>query len=195
MIKRKQFEKFGGVALAGLCVFLVFKLVSEIMGNPAPAADPETTVSRPSPKPAPMAKRAPGKAIASPNSDPALQVHALDEYVPKPLPDISRNPFDFGAPPLTPAQKAAQAARAAGGALTASSAPAPPQIPLRAIGYSEKPGVGPEAYLVDSDDVYIVHDGDVVSQRYKVLKITSLIVEVQDGASGERAQLPIPQVQ
>jgi hypothetical protein len=195
MIKRKQFEKFGGVALAGLCVILVIKLVSEIMGNPAPVAGPETTVSSPSPNPAPPGKSAARKATASPNSVAASQVQALGEYAPKPLPDVSRNPFDFGPPPLTPAQKAAQAARAAGGALTGSSAPAPPQIPLRAIGYSEKPGVGPEAYLVDSDDVYIVHDGDVVSQRYKVLKITSLIVEVQDGASGERAQLPIPQVQ
>ena len=68
-------------------------------------------------------------------------------------------------------------------------------MPLRAIGYSEKLGVGPEAYLTDADQVYIVHDGDVVSRRFKVLKITSLIVEIQDGASGEKAQLPIPLVQ
>jgi hypothetical protein len=79
--------------------------------------------------------------------------------------------------------------------MTASSAPEASHISLRAIGYSEKPGVGPEAYLADSDDVFIVHDGDVVSKRFKILKITSMKVEVQDGASGERSQLPIPVVQ
>ena len=191
MKMRKQFEKWGGVALAGLCVFLAFRLVSEIMGNPAPAADPETTLSQPSPKTARPGRSAPVKGSALVSFGPALQIEALQEFVPRPLPDISRNPFDFGAPPLSPAQRAAQAARAAG---AANSVPAPPRIPLRAIGYSEKIGIGPEAYLADSDQVYVVHDGDLVSHRYKVLKITPSMVEVQDGASGERAQLPIPQI-
>jgi hypothetical protein len=193
MNKRKQFERWGGVALAGLCVFLVFRLVSEIIGNPAPAAGAETTVSTPSPKPAQIPQSAPKKGTALRIADSTLQLQSLDEYVPKPLPDIDRNPFDFGAPPLTPAQKAARAA--AGGAMTASSGPAPPKISLRAIGYSEKPGVGPEAYLTDADDVFIVHKGDVVSRQYKVIRITPSIVEVQDGASGEKVQLPIPQVE
>lgn len=192
MSNRKQLEKWGGIALAGLCVFLIVRLVSEIMGNPTPAAEPETTVSAPQPRPAQAAKSALKKGIPSPLSDSTPQLQPLDEYVPKPLPDISRNPFDFGAPPLTPAQKAALAA---GGAMTASSTPPPIQISLRAIGYSERQGVGPEAYLADTDDVYIVHNGDVVSSRYKILRITSSIVDVQDGASGEKVQLPIPQVQ
>jgi hypothetical protein len=195
MKNRTKIEKAGIVALAGLCVFLVFKLVSEIMGNPAGGGKPQTTVSTQAPKPAP-AKTATKGSTSSPGSGSALQVQPLDEYRPKTLPDLSRNPFDFGAPPLTPAQKAMQAARAAGGgAMTASTASSGPQMPLRAIGYSEKLGVGPEAYLVDTNDVYVVHDGDLVSQRFRILKITSQIVEVQDGASGERAQLPIPLVQ
>jgi len=196
MKTRKQFEKWGGVALAALCVFLVFRLVSEIMGNPAPSADPDATLSQPAPKTASPGSSAGKKGGALVKFDPSLQIEALQDYVPRPLPDISRNPFDFGVPPITPAQRAAQAASAAagpGGAMR--SAPAPPSIPLRAIGYSEKPGVGPEAYLADSDQVYVVHNGDQVSHRYKILKITPSIVEVQDGASGERAQLPIPQVQ
>ena len=191
MKNRKQLEKYGGVALAVLCVFLVFKLVQEIRGNAAPTAAPETTISTPSPKPAPMPKRAQGKAAAPLSSDPSMQVQTLSKYEPKPFPDISRDPFDFGAPPLTPAQKAA---RAAGGAMTASTAPPRPQISLRAIGYNEKIGVGPEAFLADSDQVYVVHNGDVVSGRYRILKITSLMVQVKDGVSGEEAQLPIPQV-
>ncbi len=194
MNRRKQLEKWGGIALAVLCVFLVFRLVKEIQGNPVANAAPETTVSSPAPnqaQPAAIAgRRSAGTAV--PGS--SMRLQQLDEYVPKPFPDISRNPFDFGAPPLTPAQKAMQAAGGAGGAMTASSGPPPMQISLRAIGYSERP-YGPEAYLADAQDVFIVHDGDVVSRRYKVLRITSNIVEVQDGTTGEKAQLPIPQVQ
>jgi len=196
MKNRKTAEKIGAVVLAGLCAFLIFRLVSELLGNPSPSTQPKTTSYLPSQKPSAAAKNGSKKANASATSDSALEMQTLDKYRPKPLPDLNRNPFDFGPPPLTPAQKARLAAgAAAGGAMTASSAPAAPKIPLRAIGYSEKHGVGPEAYLVDSDDVYIVHDGDVVSKRFKVLKITSMIVEVQDGTSGEKAQLPIPVVQ
>jgi hypothetical protein len=198
MKDRTKIEKIGVVALAGLCVFLVVRLVSEITGNPAAVAQPETRASAPSPKPAPQAKGATEKTPASPNSDSSMHIEALGEYHPKALPDLSPDPFDFGAPPLTPAQKAAQAAiAAAGGAMTASTSAGPgaPRIPLRAIGYSERLGIGPEAYLVDSDEVYIVHDGDLVSKRFKIIKITSLIVEIQDGVSGEKSQLPIPVVQ
>jgi hypothetical protein len=194
MKDRKQLEKYGGVVLALLCVFLVFKLVQEIRGSAAPTAEPETTVSAPPPNPAQVQGRAPAKAAAPLSSHPSMQVQTLSKYVPKPFPDISRDPFGFGPPPLTPAQKAAQAARAAGGAMTASTASPQSRISLRAIGYNERIGVGPEAFLVDSDEVYVVHDGDVVSRRYKILKITSLMVQVKDGVSGEEAQLPIPEI-
>jgi hypothetical protein len=196
MKQRTKFEKIGVVALAGLCVFLVVRLISEITGNPTAGSQTGTTVSASSPMSAPQAKGAAKQTSSSSSPDSSMDVKALDEYRPKPLRDLGRNPFDFGPPPLTPAQKAMQAARAAaGGAMTASTAASQPQMPLRAIGYQDRIGVGPEAYLVDTDDVFIVHDGDVVSKRFKVLKITSMIVEVQDGASGERAQLPIPVVQ
>lgn len=191
MSRRKQFEKWGKIALAGLCVLLVFRLVSEIKGKSAPVSDPDETTSHPRLNPQPPQKAASQKGNVSVNFDPLLQVQSLEEYVPKPMPDISRNPFDFGPPPLTPAQRAAEAASAA----AAAGSAAPTRIPLRAIGYSERIGVGPEAYLTDSDQVYVVHDGDVVSQRYKIVKITSMIVEVQDGVSGETVQLPIPVVQ
>ncbi len=194
MKNRTKAEKIGLVVLAGVCVFLIFRLVSEIMGNPSSVSQTETKSYLPSPNPA-QAKGQAGKSTASQNSGSALEMQTLDQYRPKPLPDLNRNPFGFGPPPLTPAQKAMQAAGAAAGPMTASSAPEASHISLRAIGYSEKPGVGPEAYLADSDDVFVVHDGDVVSERFKILKITSMMVEIQDGASGERSQLPIPVVQ
>jgi len=193
MKNRKNVEKIGVAALAVLCVFLVFKLISELMGNPAEGVQPVAASSAQIARPAPQTDTA-RKSSASPKSASPMQVRPLDQYRPKPLPDLSRNPFNFGQPPLTPAQKAMQAARA-GGAMTASITAGPPPIPLRAIGYSERGGAGPEAYLMDNDEIYVVHDGDLLSNRFRILKITSTNVEVQDGASGEKAQLPIPVVQ
>ncbi len=195
MKNRKKVERIGAVVLAGFCVFLVIRLVSEIMGHPATVAQPETKSYLRPPNPA-QAKSPAGKTSSLSDWGSTLEMQAIEKYQPKPLPALNRDPFDFGPPPLTPAQKARLAAGAAAdGAMTASSAAAGSHISLRAIGYSEKHGVGPEAYLVDSDDVFIVHNGDVVSKRFKILKITSMIVEVQDGASGEKSQLPIPVVQ
>ena len=191
MKSRTKAEKIGVAVLAGLCLFLVYRLVSELMGSPTGVAQTETRSYLPASGPA-QAKPQAGKASSSGS---AFDMQAIEKYTPKPLPDINRDPFDFGQAPLTPAQKAAGGAQRIPGAMTASSAPAAPQIPLRAIGYSDNAGTGPEAYLADSDDVFVVHNGDVVSKRFKVLRITSMMVEVQDGASGEKSQLPIPVVQ
>jgi hypothetical protein len=192
MTTRKQFKKWGMIALAALCVLLVVRLVSEIKGNPTPADEQEQSISRLTSKPASSEKGSSGKGNDSVKTDHPLRLPALEKYVSKSLSGITRNPFDFGPPPLTPAQRAAQIASAAAGP---SSAARPVGIPLRAIGYSERVGIGPEAYLTDSDQVYVVHDGDVISQRYKIVGITSSVVEVQDGVSGQRSQLPIPLVQ
>jgi len=194
MKNRKNIEKIGVAVLALLCVFLVSKLISEIMGNPAEGVQPVAASSAQTARPTPQTDTA-RKSSASPSSASPMQVRPLDQYRPRPLPDLSRNPFNFGQPPLTPAQKAMQAARSPGGAMTASITAGPPPIPLRAIGYSERGGAGPEAYLMDNDEIYVVHDGDLLSNRFRILKITSTNVEVQDGASGEKAQLPIPVVQ
>jgi hypothetical protein len=138
MKNRTNIEKIGIVALAGLCVFLVFRLVSEFTGNPAAGEKAGPAISGQAPKSAP-ANNAAKKSTASSNSGSALQVQSLDEYRPKELPDLSRNPFDFGPPPLTPAQRAMQAARAAGGAMSASATAGPSLVILRSSASGRKP--------------------------------------------------------
>ncbi|HEV2245656.1 MAG TPA: hypothetical protein VGW37_03305, partial [Terriglobia bacterium] len=104
MKNRKNVEKIGVAALAVLCVFLVFKLISEMMGNPAEGVQPVAVSSAQAARPAPQTDTA-RKPSASSTSASPMQVRPLDQYRPKPLPDLNRNPFNFGQPPLTPAQK------------------------------------------------------------------------------------------
>ncbi|HVA00712.1 MAG TPA: hypothetical protein VMV34_03560 [Terriglobia bacterium] len=197
MTSRTKLEKFGGVALAAACVFLAFKLISEIDGSPVEAARGQDAAAR-SASHSPGSPKRLGKEINQlASADPSLEIHALKEYVTRPLPDNLRDPFDFAAPPPPkngPAGSGGGVGGAAGG-IGGNAAPPPPQISLHALGYSLREGVGGEAYLADADQVYIVHQGDMVMKQYKILRITPSIVEVRNGASGETVQLPIPEAQ
>lgn len=191
MSARSKLEKFGSVALGAVCVFLVFKVVSEIGGKPVEAAHEQESAAQYSP---PQSPKPLGKNINQLTSDdPSLNVQALKEYVAEPLPENTRDPFDFVAPPPSPSRRGANGIRVAGG-VGGTAAPPSPRIPLQALGYSVRAGVGGEAYLADTNHVYVVHQGDTIAKRYKILKITPQVVEVQDASSGERAQLPIPEV-
>jgi hypothetical protein len=61
------------------------------------------------------------------------------------------------------------------------------------MGYSENVGGQKEAYVSDEDQVYVVHEGDTVADKYKILKITATAVTVEDVATHQTAELPIPQ--
>jgi len=193
MSTREKLKKIGSLALGAACVFLVFKLISEISGSPVEAARGQETAARSSSNPPRSSKPLRKEISKLASADPGLEFQALKEYTTRPLPENTRDPFDFPAPPLSPTQRGGRGI--AGGGIGAGAAPAPPQISLRALGYSMREGVGGEAYLADSDQVYVVHQGNLVSKRYMILKITPSAVEVKDESSGETVHLPIPQAE
>ena len=79
-------------------------------------------------------------------------------------------------------------------AAAAPAAPAPPPPPpLKAMGYMEMPGGVREAYLSYEDQVYSVHEGDTIANKFKVLQVTPTQVEVEDASSKEKLKLPITQ--
>jgi hypothetical protein len=192
MTARTKLEKYGSVALGMACVFLVFKLVSEIGGRPVEAARSQETVARSSSHPADSPKPLRKEISELARADPNLEVQALKEFETRPFPKNTRDPFDFSAPPPSQIHAAGAGGPGGPGGIGGSTAPAPPQISLQAIGYSLRVGVGGEAYLADSDQVYIVHQGDVVSKQYRILRVTPAMVEVKNEASGQTVQLSIP---
>jgi hypothetical protein len=77
-------------------------------------------------------------------------------------------------PPSRPAsrrsrRRAAAAARAAELAKPAAASPAPP-ITFRFIGKMGSPKT-PLAVLADGNDIYTVKEGEVVNEKFKILKI------------------------
>lgn len=197
MTTRTMAEKVGVVLLGAACLFLAFKLVAEVTGNSGGAPESEVPPSPPSTQASGERKTARGESSKLVPSDASRTLPALKDYVTRPLPEVARNPFDFAALPPPPG-RGGLAGIGGGPGGGAGSALGPPPIPFRAIGYSERVGVGPEAYLADTadaDEVYIVHKGDTLLSQYTVVSITPSTVEVQDGVSKETADLPIPQVE
>ena len=119
--------------------------------------------------------------------DSVLEVDLLKKYEERPLPELDRNPFAFVTAPLPVAQVQSPSAP------PQPQAPPPPLVTLTVMGYSEGSAGASEAMVSDQDQVFVVHAGDSVGTRYKILKITATAVTVEDSASHQTVDLPVPQ--
>lgn len=69
--------------------------------------------------------------------------------------------------------------------------PPPPAIDLKFFGYEAKHNGTREAFLLHGDDVFIAAEGDVVSHRYRVVKIAVNSVTVEDLPYHNTQSLPL----
>jgi hypothetical protein len=60
------------------------------------------------------------------------------------------------------------------------------------MGYSEGRGGTKEAMVSDEDQIFVVHEGDAVGTRYKVIKITPTVITVEDATLHQTVDLPVP---
>lgn len=58
--------------------------------------------------------------------------------------------------------------------------PQPPAVELRFFGYTARHDGVRHAFLIHGDDVFVAAEGDVVSHRYRVVKIGPLSVQIED---------------
>jgi hypothetical protein len=170
---------------------LLVTLILEINGRRAGNTHPRATVP-------PRAKATTGTGAKAPAGKPSVsdelsrydsvvKLGLLKELEDRPLPELERNPFEFVAAPAKGA-----AAGTPAPALAAEPA-APPPVTLKPMGYSEGRGGVKEAMVSDEDQVFVVHEGDSVGTRYKVIKITPTVITVEDATLHQTVDLPIPQ--
>ena len=62
----------------------------------------------------------------------------------------------------------------------------PPPINLKFYGWASAPGEPKAIFLSQGTAVYIAHEGDVIARRYRVGKITSTEVEIEDVLSNNK---------
>jgi hypothetical protein len=184
-------EKWGAGVLGALSLVLLVNLVLQFnrgrVGGTRPAV---RTAPRARTSTLPGAKAAAGKQKISDELsryDPLVKLERLKELEERPLPELERNPFEFvAAPPHWSSDR------------TSPSPPEPPQPPppppvtLKPMGYSEGKGGVKEAMVSDEDQVFVVHEGDSVGTRYKVIKITPTVITVEDATLHQTVDLPVP---
>ena len=187
-------EKWAGGVLGTVSAILLLHLVVQFSGVRAAARRLLPSAALPA------ADK--GKASANDNLaqfDPAVRLDDLKRLDERPLPELSRNPFEFVLPPAPPKPETAP-----GAAPAPAAPPPPPPISLHPMGYLEDPSGEKMASVCDqsapgpqgcaaTDQVYLVHEGESVANRYKIVKITPTAVTVEDATTHQTAELPMPQ--
>ena len=191
MKRTGQIQKWGAGVLGAVSLVLIVKLVLQFnrgyvgVTRLAARTPPHPKASVPQ-----GAKARGGKPRMSDELsryDSLVKLDLLKEFEDRPLPELHRNPFEFvaGPTPVSPAQTAPAAPMAA-------QPPPPPAVTLKPMGYSEGKGGVKEAMISDEDQVFVVHEGDSVGTRYKVIKITPTVITVEDATLHQTVDLPVP---
>ena len=197
MTNRANLRRGATILLALASVFLAARLVLQATGwwgslgsasaSPAPAVKPGLGSGKAAIEAAtPRTGSGPGSALP----DSTLRLDMLKALDSRPMPDLSRSPFDF-AP--TPAEVKAREAAAQRVVPPPPAPPPPPPVPFKAMGYQQDGQGRRMAYLTDDNGTYVVREGQEFGQHFKVLKITDTMVEVQDETYHQTVQLPYPE--
>jgi hypothetical protein len=66
-------------------------------------------------------------------------------------------------------------------------APPPPTLPVKFFGYGTVPnGTARRAFFTDGEDVYIVAEGEVLLNRFRILKVNNASLDFEEVSSGRR---------
>ena len=74
--------------------------------------------------------------------------------------------------------------------------PPPPPIPLKFYGYTNPAKQGPKrAFFLEGEDIFVAAEGDVIKNKYKIVRIGVNSVVVEDTANKHQQTLPLEQEQ
>jgi hypothetical protein len=70
--------------------------------------------------------------------------------------------------------------------------PPPPTLPAKFFGYGTVPnGIGRRAFLTNGDEVFIVAEGEVLLNRYRILRVGNASLEFEEISTGRRGTAPL----
>jgi hypothetical protein len=198
---KKKVYLASGLGLVML-ILLVRFLWQNFAPSSAPVAPPPTVVT--APRPAAPTASAEGSSTASPYARTAVKVSGLAALDPTLHPEImrqaeslaytgnGRNIFSqFSAPPVIP--KPIAPIRNANVDTGPPPPPPPPPITLGFYGYAAEKTGQKQVFLLHGDDIFIASEGDVVDRRYRVVKIGTASVQVEDIPYHNTQTLPLRQ--
>jgi hypothetical protein len=199
------------VILSGLFVILLGSLYYALRGTGVPAEAPVSTAA-PSPKvfdntadlTIERARRFGKKTISLADADPTIHLVKLNQFTPG-APLNTRNMFSMEAsPPPVKAGRIPTSRQGPAGALVPTPAATgeqiasvPPGSPLTAVNLKfygikiDPASKGLQGFFTEGNEMYLAGEGDLVANRYRVLKIGDSSAEIEDLNSKSRRQLPM----
>ncbi len=173
---------------------------------PAPETKPRSSLRRESQPARPEFKMSTGETRPDPTTiDPTLRLDLLAKVQSVTLAGGERNLFQFGAAPLPPTPepkiiphsqgasgRPGQPGVAADGQPAQASKPAPPPIPLKFYGYSSPASKGDKrAFFLDGEEIIVATEGQMIKNRYKVVRVGINSVVVEDVQFDNQQTLPL----
>ena len=189
-----------GLAVVGLAIHTIFGGPAAIT-PPASATAQSATIAASSSSASSSAGTAPThsagmSAASSASLDPALHPELMAENESYRYGGSGRNIFSqtSGPPPAAIAiPKVTAPIRPSLQTAVNTGPPPPPVIDLRFFGYSARKNGMRKAFLLHGDDVFVASEGDVVSHRYRVVRIAPSSIEVEDLPYHDTQTLPLIQ--
>lgn len=162
----------------------------------APRAPEHTTRSRQSDEFHPVFRSKRPEDRPDPElSDPTLRLDLLAKVQQISVSGDGRNVFQFYEPPVKPLPKPEPVVTLPPPVNPTPPPPPPPpplKIPLRYYGFSSVVGSSAKtAYFLDGDDILVAKEGEMVKRRYKVVRIGTNSVVMEDSESKRQQTLPL----
>ena len=161
----------------------------------SPEAAPAATPAVSAPPRAGGRRTASGKVVHmfEPRLDPTLDLALLNQSEQIKYAGNGRNIFVAGSVAKIETPKHSGATDAEAGVRPLPAIPPPPPITLKFFGFANRPGETKKVFLSQGEDIFIAAEGDIVDRRYRVLRISSNAVDVEDVINNNRQSLPLTQ--
>lgn len=186
---KKKF--YAMIALAALAIFMV---VRPFISSGGPANTVAASVPNAVPGQPEAANRAgANRSKAAPPLDPTLRTDLLKNSEGAEYKGSGRNIFEARAEIPEPIHPVITPKPMPPPQPVVTGPPPPPPIPLKFYGFANRPGQPKSIFLANGDDIFIGHEGDIVSRRYKIIHIMPTQVEIEDVLNNHRESIPLTQ--
>ncbi len=197
-------DKRKSLILLGLLVALAFAVIYAInnmpkddaAGTSSRTASPTVVAKNGSQRNLTPAQRRRQQALDIYKIDPTIHVEKLAQAPTAEYTATRRNLFHYeAAPPPPPPKKTQKQIDEEKKALAnrpPPPPPPPPSIDLRYYGYAMEAGSKiKKVFLTNGQDIFIATEGEIIANRYKIVRIGVNSVEVEDLQNKNRQQLPL----
>ena len=173
-----------------LLVVAAFLLIRAFSGGGEEAPAPVQSTAAPVAVGTKGKTRKPARTLLAHSLDPTLRFDLLKSSEDVTYKGNGRNIFSSQAPPpdipqpVTPVGTAGQPA-------TPPPPPPPPPSGLKFYGYAGPKNGGKKVFLIKGEDIFLAKEGDIVDRRYKIVRVGTTSVEVEDVLTNHTETIPL----